>query len=378
MTFRTSSLTTSVGKCKKKGELFLSTGGTRRAYGEGSAPLDEENVMLPAEMESAFLDAIADDPDDDAPRLIFADWLTEKGDARGEFIQVQVELARLSLRDPRSGELKRRERELLRRHGITWRSFPSDRVQVHFERGLTAAVASGWGSSEQRWAKRRGVWLERIRLELNKAADASVRSAAATAAPGRVTTLEIIGQYVTHLGLAHLEGLSRLRKLVLWNVAAPAALFSFLSGMSRLRHLEIVDVDLGETDLTPLASLPELHSLILGQARLTPHHLTPLAEMTALRSLVLSRNDITDEGLTPLASLTLVELLDLFHGRITDEGVPALARLSHLKCLQLGRTAVSDAGLETLSALTQLEELGLKGTKVMGTGLRHLSALPRL
>lgn len=43
--------------------------------------------------ELGFLGKILESPDDDAPRLVFADWLDERGDPRGEFIQVQVELA---------------------------------------------------------------------------------------------------------------------------------------------------------------------------------------------------------------------------------------------------------------------------------------------
>ena len=40
--------------------------------------------------------AIIAHPDDDTPRLIFADWLEEKGDsARAEFIRVQIDRARL-------------------------------------------------------------------------------------------------------------------------------------------------------------------------------------------------------------------------------------------------------------------------------------------
>ena len=39
--------------------------------------------------DEAFLQAIIDNPDDDAPRLIYADWLEERGDPRGEFIRVQ-------------------------------------------------------------------------------------------------------------------------------------------------------------------------------------------------------------------------------------------------------------------------------------------------
>ena len=49
--------------------------------------------------ERAFLTAIADEPDADVHRLIYADWLDEQaGEAtpRGEFIRVQVELSRPS------------------------------------------------------------------------------------------------------------------------------------------------------------------------------------------------------------------------------------------------------------------------------------------
>ena len=43
----------------------------------------------------AFLQAVKDDPDDDAPRLLLADWLEEQGEPRGEFIRVQCLRARL-------------------------------------------------------------------------------------------------------------------------------------------------------------------------------------------------------------------------------------------------------------------------------------------
>jgi uncharacterized protein (TIGR02996 family) len=78
-----------------------------------------------------FLARIIADPDSDAERLIYADWLEEHGGpagaARAEFVRVQVEIAR---RDPRVAAplvadgcacelcvLRRRERELLAEHG---------------------------------------------------------------------------------------------------------------------------------------------------------------------------------------------------------------------------------------------------------------------
>lgn len=59
--------------------------------------------------EADFLAAIIANPDDDAPRLIFADWLAENGqDDRAEFIRVQCKLARTLAR---AAELRRERRE---------------------------------------------------------------------------------------------------------------------------------------------------------------------------------------------------------------------------------------------------------------------------
>ena len=52
-----------------------------------------------------LLAAVIDAPDDDLPRLAYADWLEERGDAAGRarasFIRLQIELARLAEDDPR-------------------------------------------------------------------------------------------------------------------------------------------------------------------------------------------------------------------------------------------------------------------------------------
>ncbi len=57
-----------------------------------------------------FLEAIAAAPDDDLPRLVFADWLEEGGEhRRAEFIRVQCELARLPAGDVVLSKLAARE-----------------------------------------------------------------------------------------------------------------------------------------------------------------------------------------------------------------------------------------------------------------------------
>jgi uncharacterized protein (TIGR02996 family) len=66
-------------------------------------------MTAPKDQPAAFLAAIRDDPEDDAPRLVFADWLEERGDCRGEFLRVQCALARLDEEDPCRAELTRRQ-----------------------------------------------------------------------------------------------------------------------------------------------------------------------------------------------------------------------------------------------------------------------------
>ena len=92
-----------------------------------------------------LLSDIADNPQDDMPRLVLADWLMEQDDpvlaARGEFIRLQQLLDRLPADDPGRVELKRRERRLQEQHEKAWL-----KPLVPFARD---------------WAFRRGlVWLE--------------------------------------------------------------------------------------------------------------------------------------------------------------------------------------------------------------------------
>src|SRR5687768_8236847 len=67
-----------------------------------------------------FIRAIIESPDDDGIRLIFADWLEERGDPRGEFIRLQVERARPGLDEVRRERNRLREKKLLDAHGRQW------------------------------------------------------------------------------------------------------------------------------------------------------------------------------------------------------------------------------------------------------------------
>src|SRR4051794_26050786 len=91
--------------------------------------------------EAGLLHAIVADPADDAPRLVFADWLDDSGqDERAEFIRGQLRLAREAEDSLPRRKLARRVRELLEAYGAIW---PPDIPYVHhwhYRRGFIDRV----------------------------------------------------------------------------------------------------------------------------------------------------------------------------------------------------------------------------------------------
>jgi uncharacterized protein (TIGR02996 family) len=99
----------------------------------------------------SFLRTIRERPEDDGPRLVYADWLEEQGDPRGEFIRIQCELARLPPWDPRRPALEEREADLLAVHDCEWLGQPlSPIIDWTFRRGfverftVTRLRPAGW------------------------------------------------------------------------------------------------------------------------------------------------------------------------------------------------------------------------------------------
>lgn len=71
-------------------------------------------------LQKALEEAIVADPDDLAAHQAYADWLTEQGDPRGEFIRVQLALEELPPDSEQASALSRRAADLLAEHESTW------------------------------------------------------------------------------------------------------------------------------------------------------------------------------------------------------------------------------------------------------------------
>jgi uncharacterized protein (TIGR02996 family) len=83
--------------------------------GKGSVSLRKSaGPANPTSVGEALFQNICAEPFDDAPRLIYADWLDEQGEAeRAEFIRVQCALARMSADDEQAPALRQRQKALL-------------------------------------------------------------------------------------------------------------------------------------------------------------------------------------------------------------------------------------------------------------------------
>ncbi len=91
----------------------------------------------------ALLRAIIDNPAEDTPRLVFADWLDENDEPeRAEFIRLQIELARSG---NKAKKAQLRERELWAQSRARWKAelpdFPALRWSEYWSRGFVNCVS---------------------------------------------------------------------------------------------------------------------------------------------------------------------------------------------------------------------------------------------
>jgi uncharacterized protein (TIGR02996 family) len=259
----------------------------------------------------AFVREILEHPDDDAPRLIYADWLEERGDPRGEFIRVQCALARLPTGDPHREPLALRERRLLLAHADEWRA------ELPVLGGIVwGALARGFMDS---------IHVQHLK-ELEKQA-AKVFSVAPVQAvyltrlnDTEVRRLMRWGPIQRLRGL-HL-GVTGLRDQAIEKLAASPALANFT-------WLALPINALGSAALRALAGSAHAHrltSLDLAYNQIGNTGVEALARsrnLPNLKELILHHNDVHSIGVHALVDSPYaqqLELLDLRHNDIVEPG----------------------------------------------------------
>ncbi|MBL8952913.1 MAG: TIGR02996 domain-containing protein [Myxococcaceae bacterium] len=218
--------------------------------------------------DQALLETIWAAPDDDGPRLVFADVLQQRGDVRGELITLQVARARGNA----TNETRAREYELLAnsRRFAEWTSPVSQGGDCHVRRGFPSWVqlsARGLGSiaTHPAWATVTAV--TGLRAVPKKHAKALFESATSLTDVGQIdeAVLELAGEHVAKWRAAELafmpapEQVARLASLERLTLSMargptdtlPAGWFAPFTKLKRLRLIHTVRA----TDLPPLEEL---------------------------------------------------------------------------------------------------------------------------
>jgi uncharacterized protein (TIGR02996 family) len=358
-----------------------------------------------------FLEDILAHPDDNTPRLIFADWLDEHGDsARAEFIRVQVERATLPKWDARQVRLRLRERALIEEYGDVWKA-ELPRIKgiawEEFRRGFVAtATVSSFAALG---AGARACWaaapIEAISLRWPR----QVESKKSLAPISGLRELSITGQHVDYWGpgrLADAPLLSTLRTLNISNCGLSRDGFRRLLASPHLGNLTALRVPLNRLgnlgvralfDAKSMKSLTELdlsesgtygtgryrEDPVIGAAGLTALAMWP--GMTRIRSLTLSGNSVKRDGLRALLrsppAAGLKELV-LRHNELPGQAMAEFGtahRELKLEVLDLGENPLGDLGPADLAlapCLAELKVLALDRCETQLSGARWLTNAP--
>jgi uncharacterized protein (TIGR02996 family) len=365
-------------------------------------------------VEEVFLRDVLDQPEEDAPRLIYADWLTDQlaadKAARGDFIRLQCQRAALPPDDPDGPEMQALERQLLAEHQLAWLGELGEeieRCEFHrgFVEGVTMTASAFLARIEEVYALgpirrlhlreaasllgllgscERLATLTHLSLRENGYIGPSLPPLVASPHLNKLTVLDLSRNPLGRVGVEALVSAARLPALQELNLTGtePGAdgidpLFWGLSRTleaphralgARVTRLRLADNSLGEDGAEALA----------GRIRGTT------------LDLDLSRNRFGVAGLTNLVGgrrymrgIHGVHRLDLSGNDIHPAGAEALAsrhRLRSLTALTLNHNALGDDGADALvtrnsSPLDGLRELSLAGNGIGPAGMRALLGL---
>lgn len=311
-----------------------------------------------------------EEPDDDTPRLILADWLEEHGDPRGEFIRVQCALDKimpLGYRpsNPKLARPQKRQKELLAAHQAEW-----------LEPFCQAAEACGARLMQRvpanvtrfvRWGFTRGLF--RLAIDAKSLVSEPVKALAGT------ETWAWVEQLIVRKAFGSV--VKQLAKSPLW------------AGIS---YLEFEDCNLGPAGAKALAQVrtfTHLKTLLLDGDNIGDQGAKALAKarwLGAIERLHLGSNGIRDQGAAALAAAPFARLfvLNLLDNRIGAKGTKALAKSGHLTdltMLDLSDNPIGDEGAKALASsphLAKLQWLVLRNCAITDIGGMKLATSPHL
>lgn len=293
--------------------------------------------------DDSFGDEVRANPFDDGPRLVFADYLEEKGDPLCELIRVQIEQENQHGNSAELAELERRERQLIETHGESWLA-PLRELGVEnlsqrcFQRGL----------------------IEHARIPASLFFE-------------RASEICNVAPALHSIQLVDLE---------------PSRNFFLAAELPKqIRSLDLSHAKLEGENWLHAACITQMESLTLQFNNLVDGLNLLLGRgLTALQRLDLSINNIqleTGLSVPPNAGAPNLQQLNLSVNRLGSAGVQALTQheWQSLRTLDLSSNQIGIAGAEALSAsntFPQLRSLSLRGNGISDPRLCQLDTYKNL
>ncbi|MBO0698740.1 MAG: TIGR02996 domain-containing protein [Zavarzinella sp.] len=314
-------------------------------------------------------------PDDDAPRLIYADWLDEHGEPeRAEFIRLQCAMDRIPPKTGRWRPLHDRTSRLEREWKARWAGAALERVlNAEFRRGFVDRVrltVDQFLTSADRLLALEPVTVWEFASSAFFVRGPGIDRVAAHPAFDRVRGL-VCGQFapeelVTTLSESrYLNGLRAVS--VTYRYPSAKALVALFAAAPNLAELSAEDAPvINLRDLWRRGTPPRLRRLELVHCRVTDpaaHQLAGSAALEKLEVLRLDGNDLSARAAEAIANseyLRGLRELSFAGASLGDYGAIALARsaaLRNLRVLNLTGCYVDNLGAQALADSPYLDEL---------------------
>jgi uncharacterized protein (TIGR02996 family) len=274
---------------------------------------------MPSAEQLALWAAIRANPDDDTPRLVYADWIQEHGDeARAEFIRVQCALAHI----------------------------PWQQLEARRERGQLTA------RSEQLLAPNRRRWTDSLVRVVHDEPDRNNREAVK-----RVRQWWVGMQYPRGFAAPALDFAQAVRVIAAERELEPLNRVSLSDSSANLRAAELVAA-VAEWAPNPISGM-----WLQGATDELIETLAAGRGLSRLDTVSFDRSPITDAGVRTLVRgpfLAGVRKLSLTHTQLGDGGAIALAGCPHLSGvvqLHLHDNRIGDAGAAALADSPHLDKV---------------------
>lgn len=317
---------------------------------EALSPTRKVKAAKPSDIEvelpKALLDGVLAAPDDDAPRLVAADWLSERGDPLGEFIQVQCALgrgrfgaggkwvrsAKSSLPFETREQLEAREQELLKLYEKRWVAPLRSAIrQWGFRRGFVNDVIA----DVAKFAAASGTTLARTPLEKAKLTGLQREQLPAIIRAPAHPTVDFIDLAANRIddrcaALLSASLLSKVTKLNLeMNPLGPKC-FGELSNHHALKRLLLSRLEVNADDFAQLSRAPfwrSLTGLFLGRCELDRGRVAEVIN-AAPKLEWLCVPQLTDEDVLSVAKAhPKLQFLSIAVATVKDSTVPKLLEL---------------------------------------------------